>query len=161
MKICLATVMVVFASLPATANCIPPWQTQFACNIPDRNARAEFCRIDDTKANPGKKEAYYSYATGSGPTELYFETDNTLFSTKDTDINHPTDMTMAIGYARGDYVYAFVVTEDNRIPDRIRDAEVRVYKTIDAFSNDKKDTEIMRLYCASASILADRDSIRP
>jgi hypothetical protein len=38
---------------------------------------------------------------------------------------------------------------------------VRVYKTIDAFSNDKKDTEIMRLYCDSASILADRDSIRP
>jgi hypothetical protein len=88
MKIWLATVMVVLAPLPATANCIPPWQTQFACNIPDRNARAEFCRIDDTKANPGKKEAYYSYATGSGPTELYFETDNTLFSTKDTDINH-------------------------------------------------------------------------
>jgi hypothetical protein len=34
---------------------------------------------------------------------------------------------MAIGYARGSYVYAFIVTEDSRNVDRIRDAEVRVY----------------------------------
>ncbi|WP_102960926.1 hypothetical protein [Mangrovicella endophytica] len=161
MKACGLIAVVMLAPLPAAANCVPPWQTQFACEIPARNARAEFCRIMEPTAHPGLKEAYYTYAIGAGPTELYFETDQTYFSTKDTDIDHPTDMTMAVGYARGTYVYAFVTTEDSRDPDRIRDAEVRVYSTIDAFTNEDKDTEVLRLYCDAASIRANRDSIRP
>ena len=150
-----------FIPLPAMANCIPPWQTQFACNIPERNARAEFCRIADPKAHPDKKEAYYNYVIGTKPSELYFETNSTWFSTKDTNINHPIDMTMAMGYARGDYVYAFVVTEDKRNADGIRDAEVRVYSSTDKFTNDTKDNETAKLYCDPASIIADQDSIRP
>ena len=150
-----------FLPLPAMANCIPPWQTQFACNIPDRDARVEFCRIADPKAHPDKKEAYYNYVTGTKPSELYFETDSTWFSTKDTNIDHPTDMTMALGYARGEYVYAFVVTEDKRLGGAIRDAEVRVYSSTEKFTNDAKDNESARLYCDSKSIIADQDSIAP
>ncbi|HEY4200858.1 MAG TPA: hypothetical protein VGM83_09870 [Devosiaceae bacterium] len=159
MKRYFAFVLTAFLPFPALANCVPPWQTQFACNLPEQAARAEFCRLSDPI--PGVKEAYYSYAVEAEPAELYFQTDSTYFSTKDTEIDHPTDLTMAIGYARENYVYAFVVTEDEREADGIRDAEVRVYSSIDAFTNDTKDTEITKLYCDPASILADLDSIRP
>jgi hypothetical protein len=161
MKICFALTLAALIPLPAAANCIPPWQTQFACNIPERNARAEFCHLADPKANPDKKEAYYTYAAGTEKAELYFETDSTWFSTKDTNINHPTDLTMALGYARGDYVYAFVVTQDKDDSSVIKSGEIRVYPSTDAFTNETKDTEIAKLYCEWSSILADSDSIRP
>lgn len=161
MKVRLALLLAAGLSSPAMANCIPPWQTQFACAIPERNARAEFCRIPDPAQHPDKKEAYYTYAVGAAPAELYFETDSTWFSTKDTDIDHPTDLTMAIGYAHGAYIYAFSVTEDKREPDGIRDAEIRVYSSADAFTSEARNTEESRLYCDPASILADLPSIRP
>lgn len=161
MRVISVLAMATLMASPALANCIPPWQTQFACNIPERNARAEFCRIAEPGEHPGKKEAYYSYVVGTKPAELYFETDSTWFSTKDTNIDHPTDLTMALGYARGDYVYAFVVTEDKREDDGIRDAEVRVYSSTEAFTNEVKDNHVSRLYCDPASIVADVPSIRP
>jgi hypothetical protein len=151
----------VLLASPALANCVPPWQTQFACAIPERNARAEFCRIAEPAQHPGKKEAYYSYVVGTQPAELYFETDSTRFSTKETDVDHPTDLTMALGYARGDYVYAFVITQDKRLDDRIREADIRVYNSTDAFTNDVKGNEVIRLSCDPASIIADFPSIRP
>lgn len=66
---------------------------------------------------------------------------------------------MAIGYARGNYVYAFVVSEEKQRGGRIRDAEVRVYPSVDACTNDVMGTAIDRLSCDPSSILAD--SIRP
>jgi hypothetical protein len=102
--------LILLLPAPVMANCIPPWQTHFSCYIPERNAQAEFCRIADTDAHPGKKEGYYSYVVGAELAELYFETDRIGFSVKDTNIDHPTDMTMAMGYMRDDWVYAFVVT---------------------------------------------------
>ncbi|MCT7663164.1 hypothetical protein [Shinella kummerowiae] len=148
-------------SSPALANCVPPWQTQFACNIPERNARAEFCRIAAPVDHPSKKEAYYIYVVGTAPAELYFETDSLWFSTKDMLVDHPTDLTMAVGFARADYVYAFVVTEDKREHDGIRDGEVRVYESTDAFTNDVKGNQVNTLYCDPESIVADLPSIRP
>ncbi len=154
-------VLATLLSSPAWANCVPPWQTQFACNVPERNARAEFCRIAEPKQHPDKKEAYYNYTVGTQPAELYFETDSTWFSTKDTEVDHPTDLTMAVGYARGQYVYAFVVTEDKREDDGIRDAEIRVYNSTETFTNDVKDNHVTKLYCDPLSIVADLPSIRP
>jgi len=147
--------------MPAMANCVPPWQTHFSCYIPEQNAHAEFCRIADTNLHPGKKEGYYSYVVGAEPAELYFETDTIGFSVKDTNIDHPTDLTMSMGYMRNDWVYAFVITEDERIGSDIRDAEVRVYSSSDDFFNDKKDVEQARLYCDSGSIIANQDMIAP
>ena len=143
------------------ANCIPPWQPQFACKIERSNSRAEFCRIADPKKYPGKKEAYYTYAEGTSVAELYFQTNSTWFSTKDTEVEHPTDLTSSIGYGRGSYVYAFVVTEATGRSDFVRRAEIRVYDSIDAFSNQTKDNEIVRLKCDAQSIVADLPSIRP
>lgn len=151
----------VLLPVPAMANCIPPWQTHFSCYIPDRNAQAEFCRIADTNAHPGKKEGYYSFVVGAEPAELYFETDMIGFSVKDTNIDHPTDLTMSMGYMRNDWVYAFVVTEDERLGGDIRDAEVRVYSSSDDFFSDEKDVEQVRLYCESGSIIANQDLIAP
>ncbi|NPD13727.1 hypothetical protein HOY34_00750 [Xinfangfangia sp. D13-10-4-6] len=145
----------------AAANCIPPWQVHFACDIPATNARAEFCRIADTAKHPGKKEAYYTYVVGDQPAELYFEASSVWFSVKDTNIDHPTDLTMAMGYPNGKWVYAFVVTEDKRLNGRIRDAEVRVYKSTDDFTSDQKDVEQLRLYCEPSSIIANQDMIAP
>lgn len=147
--------------LPASANCIPPWQLHFACEIPERDASVEFCRIADTAKHPGLKEGYYSYVTGTGPADLYFQTDEIWFSTKDTNINHPTDLTMAMGYKHGPWVYGFTITQDSRIGDRIRDAEVRVYRSTDDFSSDVKDVEATRLYCDPDSIRANQDLIAP
>lgn len=160
-KASLGLILAMFLPLPGMANCIPPWQVQFACHIPARDARAEFCRLADPADHPGLKEAYYSYAAGTNPAELYFQTDSIWFSTKDTDIDHPFDLTMALGYARGDYIYAFVVTEDSRAPGGIREAEVRVYGSAESFTSETRHTELVRLHCDPATILADRDSIRP
>ncbi|MBS9719178.1 hypothetical protein JYU29_00585 [Tianweitania sp. BSSL-BM11] len=158
----LASALVVpLSTLEAAANCIPPWQTLFACNIPRQDARAEFCLIPDTDAHPGKKQGYYTYVVGTKPAELYFEADGYYFSTKDTLVDHPTDLTMAIGFKRGAYVYSFTITEDRQIDGRVRDGEVRVYSSLDAFTSSEKDTEVTRLYCDRASILADTDNIRP
>lgn len=154
-------ILAAFFPLPAAANCMPPWQTLFACNIPERNARAEFCQIGDGAAHSGKKSAYYTYAVGPKPVELYFETDSYSFSTKDTDVDHPTDLTMGIGFVNKNYVYAFFVTEDKRLGGRIREANVRVYSSEASFSSEKKNTELQRLQCDPASILADQENIRP
>ena len=93
--------MAALIPLPAAANCIPPWQTQFACNIPERNVRVEFCHLADPKANPDKKEANYTYAAGTEKTEINFENESTRKSTKETNINHSTELHMALGNARG------------------------------------------------------------
>jgi hypothetical protein len=66
-----------------------------------------------------------------------------------------------MGYMRNDWVYAFVVTEDERIGGDIRDGEVRVYSSSDDFFNDEKDVEQVRLYCESGSIIANQDMIAP
>ena len=161
MKVLTAIGLVLLSPLPALANCIPPWKTHFACSIPEQNARAEFCRIADTDAHPDKNEGYYTYSVGAEPTELYFETDSIWFSTKDTDINHPTDLTMAMGYARDKWVYAFTITEDSREASGVRDAEVRVYSSTDDFTSDTKDNEVTKLYCDASTILADLNSIAP
>ncbi|UXN75766.1 hypothetical protein N8D56_26350 (plasmid) [Devosia sp. A8/3-2] len=161
MRIYISLALAALSPLPAMANCIPPWKTHFACSIPEQDARAEFCRIADTKANPNKKEGYYTYSVGTEPTELYFETDSIWFSTKDTDIDHPTDLTMSMGYARDNWIYAFVITEDSREADGVRDAEVRVYSSTDDFTSSTKDTEVVKLHCDSSTILADLDSIAP
>lgn len=149
--------------LSAAANCIPPWQTLFACNIPEKNARAEFCQISDgdSTARQGRKSAYYTYAVGSNVAELYFETDGYSFSTKDTEVDHPTDLTMGIGFTNKNYVYAFFVTEDKRLDGRIRDADIRVYTSENAFSSQERNTERLRLQCDPASIIANQDNIRP
>jgi hypothetical protein len=68
---------------------------------------------------------------------------------------------MAVGYARGAYVYAFVITQDKRLDDRIREADIRVYNSTDAFTNAVKGNEVLRLSCDPASIIADLPSIRP
>lgn len=86
MKACWPVALAARVPLSAHADCVPPWRTQFACNIPEWNARAEFCRIAEPNNHPGLKEAYYTYAVGSRPTELYVRTDATYFSTKDTDV---------------------------------------------------------------------------
>lgn len=161
MRVSIVVALVAMSSLPALANCLPPWQTQFSCSIPEQGARAEFCHIANPQDHPEKKEAYYSYAVGTNPAELYFETDSTWFSTKDTQIDHPTDLVSAIGYAKNNWIYAFVLTEDNREPDGVRDAEVRVYSSIDSFTSATKDTEVARLYCEPSSILVDIPTVRP
>lgn len=146
---------------PAAANCIPPWQTHFACNIPEKNARAEFCRIADTSSNPGKHEVYYTYAVGTEPAELYFESDTIRFSTKDFILEHQYDTDSGMGYVYGKMVYSFFVTQDERLNNRVREAEVRVYRSIDDFTSRDRDLEVARLYCDPNSIEANTDLIGP
>lgn len=150
-----------FLSSPVVANRLPPYQTLFACQIPERNARAEFCRLPDPGKHPKLKEGHYSYAVGARPAELHFETNSIWFSTKDTDVDDPLGLTTAMGFALRSYVYAFVVTEDRADSDRILAADVRVYSSTDAFTNDTKGNEIARLACEPSTIIADTASIRP
>ncbi|WP_035201269.1 hypothetical protein [Agrobacterium tumefaciens] len=156
----LAIVLVLFP-LAAEANCLPPWQTLFACNIMSSSARAEFCEIADTESHKSLKSHYYTYVVGTKPAELYFEADGYYFSTKDTVAGHPTDLAMGVGLLNKNYVYSFFVTEDKKLDGKIRDAEIRVYKSIDAFSSDTKDNEQLRLQCDPRSIVANQENIRP
>jgi hypothetical protein len=78
---------------------------------------------------------------GTKPAELYFEADDYYFSTKDTVAGHATDVVMGVGLLNKNYVYSFFVTEDKKLDGKIRDAEIRVYESIDAFSSDTKDNE--------------------
>jgi len=153
--------LLMFLPFPAAANCIPPWQTHFACNITDKNARAEFCRIADTSGNPGKPEAYYTYTVGTEPVELYFESDNIWFSTKDFILEHQYDTSSGMGYVHGKMVYSFFVTQDERLNNRVREADVRVYRSIDDFTNRDRDLEVARLSCDPGSIVANTDMIAP
>lgn len=52
MKACWPVALAARVPLSAHADCVPPWRTQFACNIPERNARAEFCRIAEPNNHP-------------------------------------------------------------------------------------------------------------
>ncbi|WP_338665920.1 hypothetical protein VQH23_12215 [Pararoseomonas sp. SCSIO 73927] len=160
MKMPAALAMTMLPSL-AMANCIPPWQTQFACNIPERNARVEFCRIAEPQRHPRRQEVYYTFVTGIGPAELHFEADGYIFSTKEVDTTRPSEITSGIGYPRGEYVYAFFVTEHSSRPGSVSNAEVRVYNSIDAFTNSKRDNEIARFRCQPSSVIADVANIRP
>ncbi|RKK01241.1 hypothetical protein EBE87_27670 [Pseudoroseomonas wenyumeiae] len=160
MKLPVALTIAMIPTL-SMANCIPPWQTQFACDIPERNARVEFCRIAEPRLHPGRAELYYTFVTGTRPAELYFEAESYIFSTKEMDADRPSEITSGIGYPRGNYVYAFFITEDRRRPGNVRDAEVRAYSSVDAFSNSKRSNDIIKLRCERSSIVADFDSIRP
>ena len=62
---------------------------------------------------------------------------------------------------RDKWVYAFVIIEDSRESDGVRDAEGRVYSPTDGYTNSTKDTKVSKLYCDSSTNLADLDSIAP
>ncbi|WP_338661256.1 hypothetical protein VQH23_13515 [Pararoseomonas sp. SCSIO 73927] len=157
----LAALAIALMPTMALANCLPPWQTQFACNIPERNARVEFCRIADARLRAGRAEVYYTFVTGTQPAELYFEADHYIFSTKQMGADRPSEITSGIGYPRGNYVYSFFITDDRRRPGNVRGAEVRAYSSIEAFTNSKRGNEIVRLRCDPSSIVADMGSIAP
>lgn len=161
MKRRLLAVALALFPFAAKANCLPPWQTLFACDIAGSSARAEFCEIADPESHKSLKSHYYTYVVGTKPAELYFEADGYYFSTKDTVSDHPTDLAMGVGLANKNYVYSFFVTEDKMLDGKIREAEIRVYKSLDAFSNDTKNNEQLRLQCKTSSIVANQDNIRP
>ena len=161
MKRSLAALLTLLLPMAASANCISPWVTHFACEIEGKNSRAEFCRLRDTKQYPDKKEGYYTYADASGKTKLYFETDSIWFSTKDTNVDHPRDLAMAMGYKLKNYIYSFTVITDKDNTNIIRDAEVRVYKSTDDFTDTSHGKELNRLYCKPSSIIAEPDLIAP
>ncbi len=68
---------------------------------------------------------------------------------------------MGVGYARGNTVYAFFVTQRGAELRVGGDAELRVYETVEAFTSSTPDTEILRLRCAPSSVIADSASIAP
>jgi hypothetical protein len=160
MRFPIALAMALFPTL-AAANCLPPWQTHFACDLPERNARAEFCRIAKPQQHPGVPEHYYSFVRGTQPAELYFQTDSYWFTTKDVDVNHPSSFRVGVGYARGNTVYAFFVNQRHSDQRIVGDAEVRVYESTDAFSSSTRDNEQLRLRCAPGSVVADTAAIAP
>ena len=160
MRFPLALAMLLCPAL-ASANCLPPWQTHFACDLPERNARAEFCRIANPDQHPGLREHSYSFVRGTAPAELYFQTDSYLFSTKDMDADHPTFFRVGVGYARGNTVYAFFVNQRHSDQRIVGEAEVRVYESIDAFSSLTRHTEQLSLRCAPGSVVADTAAIAP
>ena len=68
---------------------------------------------------------------------------------------------LCILYARDKWVYAFVITEDSRESDGVRDAEVHVYSPTDHYTNSTKDVKVSKLYFDTSANLADLDNIAP
>ncbi|AXC49267.1 hypothetical protein DRW48_05830 [Paracoccus suum] len=139
----------------AQANCAPPYATLFACDIPERNARVEFCEIRDDRPHPGRGDHSYNYSVGAAPAELYFEADGYYFSTKYMDSGD----TVGVGLKHGNYVYAFYVT--GKYLERVDSAQIQVFDSVDAFQSDAKEVEVERRYCAPGSIILNWDTIAP
>ena len=143
----------------AMANCIPPWQTLFACVIAGTDARAEFCQISEPEEHLTLSEGYYSFARGSAMAELYFETDELLASDKGAVETRMSHFNPAIGFVRGGYAYAFF---PNGTGDPgVEPVEIRVYDTVEKFMNDEPGNEIQRLVCDPASVVIDPLAVIP
>lgn len=152
------------ASLPfeaARANCPPPYSTLFACDIPERGARVEFCEVvrDEDVHAAGMPQFTYNYTVGTGPAELFFDANGYYFSTKYYDDDTPGRDTTGIGLKHGTYVYAvFISGEYLRRADK---AQIHVYKSVDDFQSSAREIDIERRYCAPGSILVNWENIRP
>lgn len=133
-------------SSAASANCLPPMQTLFACTFENIDTRVEFCheiateRTSNASSVPGDQSSY-SLARGTAPTELYFTPTTSYFnvisaSAIDQKI-YGRDLTdfLVIGYENVDYVYAALIGVDDRYYDSFYGAEVRVYKNENDFQN--------------------------
>lgn len=148
------TIMAVLTQpMLAMANCIPPWQTLFACEIEGSEARAEFCQISEPQKHPTQSEGYYTFAHGPEMAELYFETNEVVASNKDAAHRQVSHFNPAIGFVRGGYVYAFFA---NGISDPgVEPVEIRVYDAVEKFMNDEPGNELERLVCDPASVVID------
>lgn len=147
----------------ASANCNPPYQTLLSCKILNSERRVEFCRTEiPDSSGPGTTEvATYNLTSGLGPAELYFETKDLPRSSKywgeaSWDEAPATFMT---GLARGNYIYAALITTSLDGP--VSSAQVHVYESLKDFESTEGETDISRLYCDPATIQVDREAFLP
>ena len=154
------------------ANCVPPMQTLFACDLENSGGRVEFCHeivSEETPTSssvPGDRQSY-SFVRGIAPTELYFTPTTSMFRTLDTNsvdrkIYGPRASSfLTIGYQNVDYVYAVLLAVDEEYYNGNYGAEVRVFKNSDDFYKLETNTEVARLFCDAGSVIVDQGEFRP
>lgn len=140
----------------AGANCPPPYATVFSCEIPERDARVEFCELPGVTDDPARFT--YNYTVGTAPAELFFEADGYYFSTKYYDAPGMAE-TVGWGLKYGPMIYSvFIYGEYLGKPEG---AQIHVYDSVDAFGSEERENESERRYCDPASIRVNWDSIAP
>lgn len=156
----------------ASANCVPPMQTLFACTFENSDSRVEFCHeiAKESTANassvPGDAQSY-SFARGIAPTELYFKPTTSFFNAPEATAtdrkiygNGVTGF-LVTGYENVDYVYAALLAVSEEYYDGYYGAEVRVFRNIDEAIAMKPGSEVSRHFCEEGSVIVNQYEFRP
>ena len=143
----------------AWADCEAPYETLFACDIPERNAQVEFCQLissDNPDALPSSQYTYWA----DGQVELQFQTNKTWFGLKNS-ITGMRGRPIGNGFANGKTVYAFffdgdAYVETHSVP---REAQIHVYNNSDDFNSEAEP--IARRHCYPPTIYVSPEGIGP
>lgn len=142
----------------ALANCTPPYQTLFYCDIRDSDARVEFC-MEQPDGDGVSRTHSYNFARGVQPSELYFESDDNRLDLRFYETSRDdAQNTMGVSLHRGDHFYSFYVT--GLYGATIRAAQIHVSDAA-AYESGKLESEKLRLYCDPDSVLIDWDAMYP
>lgn len=137
--------------------CNEPYDEFFACDIPERGARVEMCRILDrsqiTKQTP---EYRYSYAE-HGVVKLAFDTTNAM-STVASNIRGIDGDALTTGFDNAGTIYAAYIPADQDYPQQ---AVVIVYPSMDDYTNSDGGRVLGRRYCYPSSVYVNMEWFGP
>lgn len=147
-------VVLIFAAMLASGAayadgyCNEPYDEFFACDIPERGARVEFCRVlDRAQITDQTPEYRYSYAE-NGVVQLSFDTANAM-STAASGIRGIWGDALTTGFDNAGTIYAAYIPVEADYPS---EAVVMVYPSMDDYIKGEEGTVLARRYCYPPSI---------
>ncbi|WP_347140896.1 hypothetical protein [Paracoccus sp. SSK6] len=152
-----ACILAAFIGAPAAwADCVQPYENLFTCDIPERSATVQFCRIFGD--NPEDLPEYrYSYGD-NGTAELVFTTRQAT-STAVSGVWGIPGTAITTAYVNGQTVYAAFVPFDEH--EYRRSAVVLVYKDMDSYVNEREKGILARRSCYPPSIVVNQEWFGP
>ncbi len=141
----------------ADGYCNEPYDEFFACDIPERGARVEFCRVLDRTAITDQIPEYrYSYAE-HGQVKLSFDTANAM-STVSTGIRGISGDALTTGFDNAGTVYAAYIPAGDVYPQQ---AVVMVYPSMDDYLKGEDGDVLGRRYCYPPTIQVNMEWFGP
>lgn len=141
----------------ADGYCNEPYDEFFACDIPERGARVEFCRILDraeiTRQTP---EYRYSYAE-HGEVKLSFDSANAM-STVANGIRGISGDALTTGYDNAGTVYAAYIPMGDVYPQQ---AVVMVFPSMDDYLKGEEGNVLARRYCYPPTVHVNMEWFGP
>lgn len=157
MRAVLVVVLLTSSSAFADGYCNEPYDEFFACDIPERGARVEFCRILDRDQITAQTLEYrYSYAE-HGIVKLSFDTDDAM-STVSTGIRGISGDALTTGLDNAGTIYAAYIPAGDVYPQQ---AVLMVYPSMDDYLRGEDGDVLGRRYCYPPSIHTNIESFGP